>query len=165
MLFNLLNQEARNSHMFFCYAQLLMNILREQTEAHVVGMLLRLNHGTRHSFRRISLWLADTSIDQSFYRLLQRRNWPVTRSQYIHTGWTRSKSIRPCVFENDSRWLPAEKTGRGSLLNRSSFAPDDQIGQGIKLNCGWQNIKIQWLMSYGSLVCNIWEREVGSTSA
>ena len=44
-------------------------------------------------------------------------------------GWTTSKSGHPCPRQNCSRWPPAEKTGRGSLLNRPSCPPDDPIGQ------------------------------------
>ena len=35
--------------------------------------------------------------------------------------------------QNCSQGLPAEKTGRGSLLNRPSCPPDDLIGQGTEL--------------------------------
>ena len=43
------------------------------------------------------------------------------------TGWTASKAghISPC-----SQWPPAEKTGRGSLLNHFSCPPDHPISQG-----------------------------------
>ena len=33
-----------------------------------------------------------------------------------------------------SQWPPAEKTGRGSLLNRPSCLPNDPVGQGTELN-------------------------------
>ena len=36
--------------------------------------------------------------------------------------------------QNGSRWPPAEKTGRGPLLNRPSFPSDDPIAQGTELN-------------------------------
>ena len=53
-----------------------------------------------------------------------------------NVGCTTSKSghLYPC--KECSRWHPAEKTGRGSLLNRSSCHPDDPIGLGV-LN--WPN--------------------------
>ena len=37
--------------------------------------------------------------------------------------WTTSKSGRPCLCQNCSRWPPAEKTGRESVLNRLSCPP------------------------------------------
>ena len=43
-------------------------------------------------------------------------------------GWTSLPS------QNCSQGPPAEKTGRGSLLNRPSCPPDDPIGQGTDLN-------------------------------
>ena len=36
-------------------------------------------------------------------------------------------------LRNCSQGPPAEKTGRGSLLNRPSCLPDDPIGQGTEL--------------------------------
>ena len=57
--------------------------------------------------------------------------------------WTTSKSEHPlCLHQN--RWQlgpPAEKTGRGFLLNRPLCPTDDRIGQGTKLN--WTE---QWLL-------------------
>ena len=55
--------------------------------------------------------------------------------------WTTSKSGRSCPCHNCSWWSPAEKTGRGSLLNRPSWPPGDPIGQGSELN--W-TLKIEW---------------------
>ena len=40
-----------------------------------------------------------------------------------------------CTWQNCLRGPSAEKTGRGSLLNRPSCSPDDPVGQGIELNC------------------------------
>ena len=51
-----------------------------------------------------------------------------------NAGWTASKSGHPCPCQNYSQGPPAEKTGRGSLLNRPSCPPDDSIGQGTELN-------------------------------
>ena len=39
-----------------------------------------------------------------------------------------------CTWQNCLRGPSAEKTGRGSLLNRPSCSPDDPVGQGIELN-------------------------------
>ena len=39
-----------------------------------------------------------------------------------------------CSCKNCLQGPPAEKTGRGSLLNRPSCPPDDPIGQGTELN-------------------------------
>ena len=49
-------------------------------------------------------------------------------------GWTTPKSGHPCPCQNCSRGPPAEKTGRGSLLNRISCSPDDPIGAETELN-------------------------------
>ena len=54
-----------------------------------------------------------------------------------NAGWTTSKSGHPCPCQNRSQGPPAEKTARGSLLNRLSRPPDDPIGQGTELN--WTN--------------------------
>ena len=51
-----------------------------------------------------------------------------------NAGWTTSKSGHPCPCQSCSQEPPAEKTGRGSLLNRPSCPPDDSIGQGTELN-------------------------------
>ena len=51
-----------------------------------------------------------------------------------NAGWTTSKNGHPCPCQNCSRGPPAEKTGRGSLLNRPSCPPDDPIGQGTEQN-------------------------------
>ena len=40
----------------------------------------------------------------------------------------------PAHARNCSQGPPAEKTGRGSLLNRPSRSPDDPVGQGTELN-------------------------------
>ena len=66
---------------------------------------------------------------------------------YWHCGrqrnvrWTMSKSGHPCPCQNCSQRPPTEKTGRGSLLNCTSWPPspappppNDPIGQGIELN-------------------------------
>ena len=44
--------------------------------------------------------------------------------------WTTSKSGHPCPCQNCSQGPPAEKTGRGSLLNCPSCFPDDPTDQG-----------------------------------
>ena len=51
-----------------------------------------------------------------------------------NAGWTTSKSGHPCRSQNCSQGPPAEKTGRGSLMNRPSCPPAKQIGQGTELN-------------------------------
>ena len=45
-----------------------------------------------------------------------------------------SKSGHICPCQSCSQEPPAEKTGRGALLNRPSCPPDDPIGQGTELN-------------------------------
>ena len=66
-------------------------------------------------------------------------------------GWTTSKSGHPCPCQNcglrraqNCGGLPAEKTGRGSLLNRPSCPPDDPIGQGTELNCLSRSCDVRW---------------------
>ena len=49
-----------------------------------------------------------------------------------NAGWTTSKSGHSCPCPNCSQWLPAEKTGRGSLLNLS-LPPNDPTGEGTEL--------------------------------
>ena len=49
-------------------------------------------------------------------------------------GWTTSKSEHPCPCQDCSQGPPAEKTGRGSLLNRPSCPLDDPISRGTELN-------------------------------
>ena len=51
-----------------------------------------------------------------------------------NAGWTTAKSGHPCQCQKCSQGPPAEKTERGSLLNRSSGPPDDPIGQETELN-------------------------------
>ena len=50
-----------------------------------------------------------------------------------NAGQTTSKSGHPCQCQNYSQWPPAQKSGRGSLLNRPSCPPDDPVGQGTEL--------------------------------
>ena len=52
-----------------------------------------------------------------------------------NAGWTTSKSGHPCPCQNCSPGPPAEKTSRGSLLNRPSCPSDDPVSQVAKLNC------------------------------
>ena len=51
-----------------------------------------------------------------------------------NAGWMTSKSghLHPC--RNCSQGPPAEKTGRGSLLNHPPCPPDDPVNQGMELN-------------------------------
>ena len=57
-----------------------------------------------------------------------------------NAGWTTSRSGHLCPCQNCSRWPPAEKTGRGSLLNCPLFPPDDPFGQGMELILTWQRL-------------------------
>ena len=43
------------------------------------------------------------------------------------------QSRSPCPCQNCSQGPPGEKIGRGSLLNRSSCPPDEQIVQGTEV--------------------------------
>ena len=65
----------------------------------------------------------------------------VWKSFVLHSAvWNRTTVIvilcdnKLCACQNCSQWLPAEKTGRGSLLNCPSCFHDDQIGHGTELN-------------------------------
>ena len=49
-------------------------------------------------------------------------------------GWMTSKSGHPCPCQICTQGPPAEKTGRGSLLNRPLCSLDYPIGQGTELN-------------------------------
>ena len=51
-----------------------------------------------------------------------------------NAGWTTSKTGHICPCQNCSQRPHLVKTGRGSLLHRSSCPPDDPIGQGTELN-------------------------------
>ena len=51
-----------------------------------------------------------------------------------NAGWTTPKSGHPCPCQTCSQGPPAEKTGRGILLNRPSCPLDDPIGQKSTLN-------------------------------
>ena len=50
-------------------------------------------------------------------------------------GWTAPKSRHPCPCQDCSQGPPAERTGRGSLLNGPSYPPnDDPAGHWTELN-------------------------------
>ena len=51
-----------------------------------------------------------------------------------NAGRTPSKSGHPCPCQNYSWWPPAEKSGRGSLLNRPSCSHDDPVDQRTEVN-------------------------------
>ena len=57
-----------------------------------------------------------------------------------NAGRTVSKIGHPNPCVNCSKWPPAETTGTGSLLNRPSCSPGDQIGQGTGLNVIQQSL-------------------------
>ena len=46
-----------------------------------------------------------------------------------NAGWTTTKSSHPCPCQNCTQWPPAEKTGRGSLLNHLSRTPDNPVSR------------------------------------
>ena len=48
-----------------------------------------------------------------------------------NVGWTTSKSGHTCPCQNCSHGPSAEKTGRGSLLNRPSYPFDDHSVKGL----------------------------------
>ena len=60
-----------------------------------------------------------------------------------NAGWTTQRSGNPCACLNFSRCLPAEMTGRGSMLNHpylsiliypESSTADNRIGQKVEIN-------------------------------
>ena len=51
-----------------------------------------------------------------------------------NAGWMTSQNEHSCMCQSCSHGPPAEKTGRGSLLNCPSCPPNDPIGQGTKQN-------------------------------
>ena len=57
--------------------------------------------------------------------------------------WTTSKSAHPHPSQSCSQGPPAEKTGRGSLLNRLSCPPYDPNGQGTEMN--WTVHSSEWI--------------------
>ena len=50
-------------------------------------------------------------------------------------AWTTSKSEHPCPHHNCSHWPPAEKTGKGSMLNCPSSLPNNPISHRTELTC------------------------------
>ena len=70
-----------------------------------------------------------------------------------NAGWTTSKSGHPCPYQNCSEGPLAEKTGRGSLLNRPLCPPDNPVGQGTELNCvGLKTVVISVVQAVTELV-------------
>ena len=68
-----------------------------------------------------------------------------------NAGWTTSKSGHICQCQSCSQWPLAEKTGRGSLLNRPSCPPDDAIVHGTELKCTYRvypSIPLQWICPF-----------------
>ena len=68
-------------------------------------------------------------------KLSLRAPWRVgnTVASGENAGWT-SKSAYSCPCQSCSQGPPAEKAGRGSLLNHLSCPPNDPFGQGTNLN-------------------------------
>ena len=70
--------------------------------------------------RRKLAWLEHVTCPDSRYKTILRGTSEVSRRR---AGWTTSESGHPCLCQNCSQGTPAEKTGRGSLLDRTSCAP------------------------------------------
>ena len=68
-------------------------------------------------------------------KLSFRAAWRVGNAMVCRKNaeWTTSNSGHPCLFQNCSQGPPAEKTGRGFLLNHPSCSPDDPSGEGTEL--------------------------------
>ena len=69
-----------------------------------------------------------------------RAPWRVgdTKVSRGNAGWKASKTEHPCPCQNCSQGSPAEKSGRGSLLNHPSCPPNNPISQRTEMN--WLNI-------------------------
>ena len=66
-----------------------------------------------------------------------------------NAGGTTSKRGHSYPYQNCSQGPPAEKTGRGSLLNHPSCSPDDPIHQGTELK--WTELTM--LTSVTTILC------------
>ena len=83
--------------------------------------------------RKLCMSHTTTASPKSFFRV----PWRVGNAM-AGTGnarWTTSKSGHPCPSQECSQRPLAEKTGRGSLLNRPPCPPNNPISQGIELTC------------------------------
>ena len=85
--------------------------------------------------RKLAAWFGDVSCHDSFKKKQQQHLswhleiWATQQSAEIMLDGTIWKSACPCPCLNFSQWLPAEKTARGVLLNRSSFVLNDPVGR------------------------------------
>ena len=84
--------------------------------------------------------LATTSSPKPFFRAPWRVSDAVVGRE--NAGWTAPTNGHPCPFQICSQGPPAEKTGRGFLLNRSPCSPHDPIGQVTELNWTEQQHKV-----------------------
>ena len=82
-------------------------------------------------------WFGHVTHNDSLSKTIFRAPWRVGDAVVGrgNAGWTTSKSGHQSPCQKSSQGPPAEKTGRGSLLNRLSCPHDDQIGQGTELKC------------------------------
>ena len=106
-------------------------VLYQRKWSHVV-----LTTYTRYVERMKVAWFEHVTRRDTSSKLSFRAPWKVDDAVVGrgNAGWTTSKSGHLCPCQNCSQGPPAEKTGGGSLLNRPSCPPDDQIGKGTELN-------------------------------
>ena len=81
-------------------------------------------------------WFRHTTRHDGLSKTILRAPWRVGYAIVgrANVGWKMSKGGQPCLCQNFSQGPPAEKTGRGSLLNRPPCSHDDPISQGRRLN-------------------------------
>ena len=87
--------------------------------------------------RRMKLaWFGHLTRHDSLSKPFFRESWRVSDAVVgrENAGWTAPTNGHPCPFQICSQGPPAEKTGRGFLLNRSSCFPDDPISHEKGLN-------------------------------
>ena len=100
---------------------------------------------------KILCWCSSDEADAGMERKLKVNQWkhwrplqPITVADRLgceqplfcsgreEVRWTTSTSGRPDPRHNCWWWPSAEESGRGSLLNRLSCSPDDQVDQGAE---------------------------------
>ena len=87
-------------------------------------------------------WQLFQKTKQNKHLSWQLEIWATQQSAEIMLDGTIWKTGCPCPCLNFSRWLPAEKTARGVLLNRSSFVLDDPVGRTTWLT--WTDNELPW---------------------
>ena len=79
----------------------------------------------KHLVRQVEEWISNCST---------RSIWQAS-ALFLHIILFLYGTGHPCLFQNCSQWPPAEKTGRGSLLNCPSCPSTNPVNQETELNC------------------------------